>query len=64
MRCEFCGEHINGNPIKQDGEFFCSVECANMASEIGDDDDTYLDDAEDGDYDQDDLDLEVYDYEE
>lgn len=64
MRCEFCGEHIDGNPIKQNGEFFCSVECANMASEIEDDDDAYFEDADEGEYDEDDLDLEVYDYEE
>ena len=31
MRCSHCGESINGRPIKQGNEYFCSLECANLA---------------------------------
>jgi hypothetical protein len=34
MYCAHCGEKINGKPIKQGGEFYCSLECANLASGI------------------------------
>lgn len=28
MRCEFCGEEIEGHPFYKDGMCFCSLECA------------------------------------
>lgn len=28
MRCEFCGEDIEGHPFYKDGMCFCSLECA------------------------------------
>lgn len=34
MHCAYCSEKIVGRPIKQGGEFFCSLECANLASGI------------------------------
>ncbi len=32
MFCPYCGEKIIGKPVKQSGEYFCSLECANRAS--------------------------------
>ncbi len=34
MYCAQCGEKITGKPIKQGGEFYCSLECANLAAGI------------------------------
>jgi len=34
MHCAFCSEEIVSMPVKQEGEMFCSLECANMASGI------------------------------
>ncbi|MBD3258555.1 hypothetical protein GF377_08990 [candidate division GN15 bacterium] len=34
MFCAFCGEEIVGKPVKQSGELYCSLECANRASGI------------------------------
>ena len=28
MRCEFCGEEVEGVPFQKDGMNFCSVECS------------------------------------
>jgi len=56
MVCEFCGEEFKGKPVKQGGQVFCSIECANMAAEVGSDDDEY--------YDEDDLELDPTDEEE
>ena len=63
MRCEFCGELVKGSPIRMDGDRYCSLDCANMASEIEGDSDSYLDDEEDC-CEEDGLDMEVYDYDE
>lgn len=38
MYCANCSEKITGEPLKQAGEFFCSVECANVAQGIDPDD--------------------------
>ena len=32
MLCAFCNEKINSNSIRQGGEMFCSLECANLAT--------------------------------
>lgn len=32
MKCQQCHELITGDPIKQNNEFFCSLECANIAA--------------------------------
>jgi hypothetical protein len=34
MRCEFCGEDIEGTPFQRDGMMFCSLECSD-AMETG-----------------------------
>jgi hypothetical protein len=34
MYCAFCSEKIIGMPVKQEGDMFCSLECANSASGI------------------------------
>ena len=34
MFCAYCNEKIEGKPIKQGGEYYCSLECANLASGI------------------------------
>jgi len=33
MICAFCGEPIEGRPVIQDGQMFCSLGCADMAAE-------------------------------
>ncbi len=38
MFCAHCNEKIDGKPIKQAGECYCSLECANLASGIEPDD--------------------------
>ena len=30
MRCEFCGEDIEGQPLQRDGMNFCSMECSDL----------------------------------
>lgn len=32
MYCPQCGEQINSNSVKQGDDFFCSLECANLAA--------------------------------
>jgi hypothetical protein len=32
--CAQCSEKIIGKPLRQDGDYFCSLECANIASGI------------------------------
>ena len=56
MVCEFCGEEFEGKPVRQAGQIFCSIECADMAAEVGTDDDDY--------YEEDELDLNPIDEEE
>ncbi len=54
MDCAFCGEEFTGNPVRQDGQIFCSVECAEMAAEVGIDDEDF----ELGDDGEDDVDMD------
>lgn len=37
MNCSQCGEKITGRPVKQGNEYFCSLECANLANGISPD---------------------------
>lgn len=41
MVCEFCGGDFEGRPIRQGDQVFCSIECANMAAQIGAEEDDY-----------------------
>jgi hypothetical protein len=41
MICAFCGEKFTGKPIKQGGQIFCSIECADMAAEVVTEDEEY-----------------------
>ena len=43
MYCAQCNEKIQSKPIKQGAEYYCSLECANLASGIegGDTEDYY-----------------------
>ena len=34
MHCAQCNDKITGKPIRQGGEYYCSLECANLASGI------------------------------
>jgi hypothetical protein len=34
MFCNHCNEKIVGKPVKQGNEYYCSLECANLASGI------------------------------
>ncbi len=34
MRCAYCGDEINGRPIKQNEDYYCSLECANAVAGI------------------------------
>lgn len=43
MKCAFCDETITGKPVKQSGQYYCSLECANMAAGNGFDDEEYFD---------------------
>ncbi len=52
MRCVFCGEEFTGRPVHQDGQIYCSLECADLASQ-GDEEYDAGDDLEDLDYDED-----------
>ena len=38
MYCAYCSEKIRGVSIKQAGDFFCSTECASLASGLDPDD--------------------------
>lgn len=38
MYCTNCSEKILGEPLRQGGECFCSVECANIAQGVDPDD--------------------------
>ncbi len=33
MRCDFCGEEIEGHPFYKDGMCFCSLECSDAMEE-------------------------------
>jgi len=41
MDCVFCGNEITGRPIRQDGQVYCSIDCADTAAEVGADIDEY-----------------------
>ena len=61
MRCDFCGEDIEGVPFQKDGMNFCSLECYDAmetgeAIPLGEE---ILDDPDD--YDEEDLDEEIDD---
>ena len=34
MICAYCGEEFQGRPIKQGGQIYCSIECADRAAEV------------------------------
>jgi len=40
--CAYCSEKILGEPVRQTGEYFCSVECANLASGVDPDEELSL----------------------
>ena len=47
MVCSFCNDKIDGKPIRQAGEYYCSLECANLAAGTTDDDnEEYYDEAD------------------
>jgi hypothetical protein len=58
MICAFCGEKFSGKPIKQGGQVYCSIECADMAAEVVAEDEEYYEeetpelDSYDGDEDE------------
>jgi hypothetical protein len=53
MICAFCGEKFTGKPIKQGGQVYCSIECADMAAEVVSEDEDY--------YEEDNLDVDNLD---
>jgi hypothetical protein len=66
MRCDFCGEDIEGIPFQKDGMNFCSLECSDametgesipLGEDILDDPDEFEDDEDIDDVDDDDDDL-------
>lgn len=72
MRCDFCGEELEGIPFQKDGMNFCSLECSDametgesipLGEDVLDDPDDYdeddVDETEDDDEDDDDDDEEV-----
>jgi len=44
--CAYCSEKIRGVPVKQAGDFFCSTECASLASGMDPDDPELFEDDE------------------
>ena len=57
MHCANCSEKIMGEPLRKGGEYFCSVECANMAQGVDPDDPLLYDNDE---FDEDFLEEEEY----
>ncbi len=58
MNCKLCHDHITDHPIKQGDEFFCSLECANLAAGYESDDELSY-------YEEDDISKDLYnDFEE
>lgn len=43
MRCAFCEDEIVGKPVRQQGQNFCSLECANFAAGLDSEDEDYFD---------------------
>lgn len=68
MRCDFCGEEIEGQTFYKEGMIFCSLECSDameggealpLAEEILDDpDEVDEEELEEAEEDKDDLDLD------
>ncbi len=54
MRCAYCCDEFTGRPVKQGEEDYCSVECANLAAGIEEEEGPSY-------YDEDVLDMETYD---
>ncbi len=56
MLCAQCGEEIKGKPVKQDGEIYCSLECAYIAAGLDpeEDEDYFEEDPVEGTIDDDD----------
>lgn len=47
MYCALCNERIVGKPVTQEGEHYCSLECANAANGLtGEEDDGYYEEDE------------------
>ncbi len=42
MICAQCGDMITGKPIKQLEEYYCSLECANLAAGIDPEEEGYF----------------------
>lgn len=68
MRCDFCGDEIEGQPFYKEGMNFCSLECSDameggegvlLGEEIlGDPDEEDEEESEDTDDDKDDINLD------
>ena len=43
MRCAFCEDEIAGKPVRQQGQYYCSLECANYAAGVDPEDEDYFD---------------------
>lgn len=41
MNCVFCGDEIEGRPIRQEGQVYCTTDCVDTSAEVGIDDDQY-----------------------
>ena len=47
MYCALCNERIVGKPVTQEGEHYCSLECANAANGLtADEEDGYYEEDE------------------
>ena len=55
MYCAQCNEKIQGKPIKQGSDYYCSLECANLAAGIegGDTEEHYDEESVDEFFDED-----------
>ncbi len=50
MKCDSCGERIEGDPIWVDGGAYCSEECAEVGPLMDEDDDETYEDYEKDDH--------------
>ena len=46
MNCVQCGEPIPGSPVKQGDEYYCSLECANIAAGYADEEESYFEEVD------------------
>lgn len=47
MNCALCNDRIVGKPVTQEGEHYCSLECANAANGLtGEEDEGYYEEDE------------------